>query len=361
MGTIVRLITYLGTGFVVVSSLLGCGGSGDANRNAAVAVNKGPANGPTSDRYLIESLNSPDPLFVTTGSSVSVRVTVPAEPAFGGSVRLNGLDVTESLSASAPGQLTGTVPGLVAGINTLEVFKTPNDPNVRARLRVAKAVSPGRACSMEAFANVSLPVSNTVITAVTHVAATSSVPAHCFITGTVNAGRVGYESSPGAPVSRYTYTINWQARLPDAWNSKFYMPGGGGTDGSVPGTTTRLRQGYAAAANDSGHSNGANSDPLAGGSASFGTDYLARVDFAYNAIDVTTQTGKRLADLYYGATPQYSYFEGCSMGGREAMMVTQRLPSYFNGSLVGDPAFRITKVGVWAAYEGQQLAKLART
>ena len=59
--------------------------------------------------------------------------------------------------------------------------------------------------------------------------------------------------------------------------------------------------------------------------------------------------------------PQYSYFEGCSMGGREAMMVTQRLPSYFDGSVSGDPAFRITKVGVWAAYEGQQLAALART
>src|SRR5438128_829710 len=155
-------------------------------------------------------------------------------------------------------------------------------------------------------------------------------------------GRVGMETSPGAPVSRYTYAINWQARLPDAWNSKFHMPGGGGTDGSVPATTARLSQGYAAAANDSGHSNAINSDPLAGGSASFGTDYLARVDFAYNAIDLTTRTAKHLVDMYYGEAPHYSYFEGCSMGGREAMMVTQRLPSYFDGSVSGDPAFRIT-------------------
>ena len=43
------------------------------------------------------------------------------------------------------------------------------------------------------------------------------------------------------------------------------------------------------------------------------------------------------------------------------MMVTQRLPSYFDGSVSGDPAFRITKVGIWAAYEGQRLAELART
>src|SRR6185436_2563358 len=182
-----------------------------------------------------------------------------------------------------------------------------------------------------------------------------------LVVGTINAGRVGAETSPGAPVSRYTYAINWQARLPDAWNSKFHMPGGGGTDRRVPVTTARVRQGYAAAANDSGHSNGVNNDPQAGGSASFGTDYLARVDFAYNAIDLTTRTAKALVDLYYGEAPQYSYFEGCSMGGREAMMVTQRLPAYFDGSVSGDPAFRITKVGVWAAYEGQQLAALART
>jgi feruloyl esterase len=199
-----------------------------------------------------------------------------------------------------------------------------------------------------------------VVTSVTPVAATATVPAHCLVSGTTNAGRIGAETSPGAPVGRYTYAITWQARLPDAWNSKFYMPGGGGTDGSVPNTTTRLSRGYAAAANDSGHSNAVNSDPLAGGSASFGTDYPARVDFAYNAIDVTTRTAKRLVEIYYADAPEYSYFEGCSMGGREAMMVTQRFPSYFNGVVSGDPAFRITKVGVWATYEGQQLAALAR-
>ena len=49
------------------------------------------------------------------------------------------------------------------------------------------------------------------------------------------------------------------------------------------------------------------------------------------------------------------------MGGREAMMVTQRFPNYFDGVVAGDPAFRITKVGSWAVYEGQQFATLARS
>jgi feruloyl esterase len=311
--------------------------------------------------YAIQSLNLPDPIF-TAADNIAVRVSAKSSAALRHvAVRVNGHDATSALSETEPGVLTGTVVGLVPGINSLEVFKNRGERQAVAGLKVARAKAPSVACSTASFPASALPVPNTVVTSATPVAVNGTVPAHCLVIGTINAGRVGAETSPGAAVSRYTYAINWQARLPDAWNSKFHMPGGGGTDGSVPGTTARLRQGYAAAANDSGHSNSVNTDPLAGGSASFGTDYLARVDFAYNAIDLTTRTAKKLVELYYANRPEYSYFEGCSMGGREAMMVTQRLPSYFDGSVSGDPAFRITKVGVWAAYTGQQLAALART
>src|SRR3954462_14553263 len=319
------------------------------------------AGGAQADGFTITSLNTPVPVFVTSGDAGPVSVTATPESAIRRTtVLLNGHDVTSALSPSGPGTVSGTVHGLQPGINTLEVLRNGNDKKPMASLKVSRARAPVLACSTASFPASALPVPNTAITSVAPVAATATVPAHCLVIGTINAGRVGTPTPTPTPQTRYTYAINWQARLPDAWNSKFHMPGGGGTDGSVPATTARLRQGYAAAANDSGHSNSVNSDPLAGGSASFGTDYLARVDFAYNAIDLTTRTAKALVDIYYGEAPQYSYFEGCSMGGREAMMVTQRLPSYFDGSVSGDPAFRITKVGVWAAYEGQQLAKLAR-
>jgi len=314
--------------------------------------------GRLGDGYTLQSLNAPDPIF-TAGDAVAVRAT--ARDVRHAVVRLNGDDVTSALAETEPGVLTGTLVGLQPGINSIELFKNRGERRAVAGLKVARAKAPMATCSAASFPAAALPVPDTVVTSATPVAATATVPAHCLVVGTINAGRVGVETSPGAPVSRYTYAINWQARLPDAWNSKFHMPGGGGTDGSVPSTTTRLRQGYASAANDSGHSNAVNSDPLAGGTASFGTDYLARVDFAYNAIDVTTRTAKKLIELYYAERPEYSYFEGCSMGGREAMMVTQRLPTYFDGSVSGDPAFRITKVGVWAMYTGQQLATLART
>ena len=332
----------------------------------ALALSAGAALAdPKPGGYSITSLNTPDPIFVTSGDSVPISVTAtPASAIRRATLLLNGQDVTSALAPSGPGAMSGTVHGLQPGINTFELLKNASENKPMATLKVAKAKAPVLTCKSDSFPVAALPVLNTAITSVTHVDGTTTVPAHCLVSGTINAGRVGTPTPSGPPQSRYTYQITWQARLPDAWNSKFHMPGGGGTDGSVPNTTTRLRQGYAAAANDSGHSNppqGSNTDPLAGGTASFGTDYLARVDFAYNAIDLTTRTAKALVDTYYGEAPQYSYFEGCSMGGREAMMVTQRLPSYFDGSVSGDPAFRITKVGVWAAYEGQQLAKLART
>ena len=142
-----------------------------------------------------------------------------------------------------------------------------------------------------------------VITSATFTAATSTVPEHCNVIGTTNANRLGAVTSGSAAPSVYTYAINWQVRLPTAWNGKFYMPGGGGTDGSIPSTTTNLNLGYAVAANDSGHSNSVNTDPLAGGSASFGTDYLARIDFAYNAIDKTANRLKRSSMPTTAANP----------------------------------------------------------
>ncbi|HYX66386.1 MAG TPA: DUF6351 family protein, partial [Burkholderiales bacterium] len=324
----------------------------------AVALSLAFAGSALADnRYTLSSLNTPDPIFVPSGDSVAINVTAqPAALARKIAVRLNGDDVTFALSSDGPGSLSGTVTGLQPGINTFEVFESAHANKVVATLKVARGRAPVLPCSADSFPASALPVPNTAITSVTTV--NTPVP-HCLVNGTINAGRVGTPTPTPTPQSRYTYQITWQARLPTAWNSKLDMPGGGGTDGSVPGTTSRLAQGYAMAANDSGHNNGTNSDPLAGGTASFGTDFQARVDFAYNAIDVTTQTAKRLMEIYYGERPAYSYFEGCSMGGREAMMVTQRFPTYFNGVVVGDPALGFSKAGVKNVYFAHQLGALA--
>lgn len=195
----------------------------------------------------------------------------------------------------------------------------------------------------------------TVVISATLVAAAGTTPEHCNVLGTI-AQRVGAQSSPGITQN---YAIRWQVRLPTTWNGKFVMEGGGGTDGSIPATTSRLSAGYAMAANDSGHSNTINNDPLAGGTGTFGTDHDARVDFAYRAIDRTQQTAKGLMALFYDQQPAYAYFEGCSMGGREAMMVPQRLPNAFNGVVAGDPAIHFASMLTHAIYESQVFGALA--
>lgn len=186
--------------------------------------------------------------------------------------------------------------------------------------------------------------------------ATPATPEHCNVTGTLRADRVGEESSPGVA---QTYAIKWQVRLPTEWNERFAMAGGGGLNGSVPGTLTRLREGYVTAANDSGHDNAVNNDPLAAATGAFGTDFQARADFSYQAITDVTQIARGLMEVYYDKLPQKSYFEGCSMGGREAMMVTQRLGEYFDGVVAGDPGFRLPQAAVQDAYNAQVLAQLA--
>lgn len=240
-----------------------------------------------------------------------------------------------------------------------------NSPQPPAVEQPAAALPPGAAtCAALAssIGNTSLFPAQTAITSAKYVPAsaasgtTPALPEHCNVVGTLRANRAGAESSPGVAQS---YTINWQVRLPTVWNSRFAMQGGGGLDGSVPDTTARLALGYATAANDSGHDNTRNNDPLAADAGAFATDPQARTDFAYQAITDTTKIARGLIQTYYGSAQKYSYFEGCSMGGREAMMVSQRLGDQYDGVVAGDPGFKLTGVATHEVYNAQTLASLA--
>jgi feruloyl esterase len=83
---------------------------------------------------------------------------------------------------------------------------------------------------------------------------------------------------------------------------------------------------------DMGHSG------VGGEEGSFGDDYQLRIDFAYRGVHLTTLAAKALISKYYGQSPRYSYFMGCSDGGREALMEAQRYPEDFNGITAGAPA-----------------------
>ena len=172
---------------------------------------------------------------------------------------------------------------------------------------------------------------------------------HCRITGRM-AERTGQDGKP--------YHIGFELRLPVQWNGRFLYQGGGGNDGVVrpavgpqaaPGYA--LNRGFAVVTTDAGHQ---------GPSADFGFDPIARTDNAYNAHDRVAVTAMELIRRYYAKAPDKSYFIGCSGGGRQAMMFTQRFPSYFDGVIAIAPAMRVSKgATIAAAWDTQALQAIA--
>src|SRR5690606_16912653 len=58
------------------------------------------------------------------------------------------------------------------------------------------------------------------------------------------------------------------------------------------------------------------------------------------SVKTVTLLGKRITAAYYGKPAAHSYMTGCSTGGREAMLASQRYPELFDGIIVGAPAMR---------------------
>ncbi|MDQ6638266.1 MAG: tannase/feruloyl esterase family alpha/beta hydrolase [Pseudomonadota bacterium] len=155
------------------------------------------------------------------------------------------------------------------------------------------------------------------------VAASGAVPTYCNVTGTI------------AP------KLNFAIRLPDTWNGKLYYGGGGGYNGAIPGLNpVALTQGYAAVASDSGHQG-------SGLSADFAlNDPFAAQLFGSLSVPTVMSTALEAVTAAYGVPPSKSYFEGCSNGGREALMNVQRYPNLFDGVIARAPAYN------WVGFMG---------
>ena len=139
--------------------------------------------------------------------------------------------------------------------------------------------------------------------------------------------------------------IGFEVKLPADWNGKFYMGGGGGFVGAIQsqGWETALSRGYATAGTDTGHKGTGNLD----GSA-FLNDDEAVVNWAYRAVQLTASTAKIITRIFYDENITYSYFSGCSTGGRQAMMEAHRFPDEFDGIVAGAPAVDPGSIVTWA-------------
>ena len=119
-----------------------------------------------------------------------------------------------------------------------------------------------------------------------------------------------------------------------SWNGSFEQIGNGGFAGTIWTSylANAVSRGYAAAATDDG-----TSGPPRGAAAFLGHPDI-QLDYGYRAIKVTTDNSKLLIKRLTGGSPRYSYFSGCSDGGREALMEAQRYPADFDGIIVGSPS-----------------------
>jgi feruloyl esterase len=157
-------------------------------------------------------------------------------------------------------------------------------------------------------------------------------PPFCDVTATASP-------APGS-------TITIVVRLPDGWNGKLLGSGGGGWAGYTalqapapdrpPGATPGLVAGYAVAQTNGGH------DVSNVWDTSWSTNPEAVTDFSYRAIHVMTDVAKAIVATYYGKPQQQAYFEGCSTGGRQALMEVQRYPNDYQGVIAGAPVYTLT-------------------
>ncbi len=154
----------------------------------------------------------------------------------------------------------------------------------------------------------------TTITAATLVEATGSQPRYCRVEG--------HTATPGNEV-------NFRLGLPERWNGKYYFVGVGGLGGTIGRLDAGLERGYASASTDTGHDA---DDP------DWAKNRAKEIDYGHRGTHVTAVAGKALTASFYGRAPEHAYFNGCSNGGRQALMEVQRYPTDFDGIIAGDPA-----------------------
>ena len=166
----------------------------------------------------------------------------------------------------------------------------------------------------------------------------STLPAFCRVAATIK------------PTS--DSDIKVEVWLPaSGWNGKYQAVGNGGWAGSITyGAMARaLRDGYATSSTDTGHT---------GGNASFALGHPEKlVDYAYRAVHEMTVKSKAIANAFYGTDAKRSYFNGCSTGGRQALIAAQRFPNDFDGIVAGAAANPKSGLDAWRIWMTQAMLK----
>jgi feruloyl esterase len=162
---------------------------------------------------------------------------------------------------------------------------------------------------------------------------------YCDVIGTIATSTAGQDN-----------TVIFELGLPDTdtWNGSFVFWGNGGFAGSLQAVDDGtfdflLNVGLAVAATDTGHESSAGfygfldaSFALTGGQ----PNLAAREDWEHRSVHVSAVASEAIVQAYYdpGYPIRYaSYFDGCSTGGRQALVEAQQFPFDFRAIVSGDP------------------------
>jgi len=186
-----------------------------------------------------------------------------------------------------------------------------------------------------------------------------ALPAHCVVSGRMEE-RV-------SPIDGKPYAIAFEARLPTAWNGRFFYQANGGLDGFVTQASgnllgggpreSALHRGFAVLSSDAGHALDRGAGAIGGGV--FGLDPQARLNYGYQAVAKLVPMARALIVSYYGRGPDRSYLVGSSNGGRHGLVAAARDSGSFDGIAVTTPGYRLPRAALAQLWGAQQFATLA--
>ncbi|HUN90654.1 MAG TPA: tannase/feruloyl esterase family alpha/beta hydrolase [Burkholderiaceae bacterium] len=215
--------------------------------------------------------------------------------------------------------------------------------------RAASAAMPN--CTTDALNGAG--VAGVSIASAVDVPASPPTPEFCDVRGAL------VTQGDGAPDG----SAQFELQLPVNWNQKFLFWGVGGTAGSTYADfaanpvdyVESLAKGYATAITDEGHEapNTAGSWALASPGVA---DAAALTDYYFRATHQVTVAAKELVSAFYGASKiAYAYFDGCSNGGRQAMVEATQYPDDYDGIIAGAPFFDIRAIVAGDKFQKVQL------
>lgn len=157
-------------------------------------------------------------------------------------------------------------------------------------------------------------------------------PASCDVLGTVTTAGEGVPDG----------SARFEVTLPVQWNGKFLFWGVGGLAGNLFPSATRAdvvaatAKGYATAITDTGHEAPGTDGSWALKSPGVADD-AKLADYYFRAVHDVTVAAKQLVQGYFAKPLAKSYFDGCSNGGRQALVEAGRYPEDYDGIVAGAP------------------------